>query len=154
MPTHWERLLNSEGKQQWKIEIEISPGSGKEPRQGAGVSALSQGMPRKCGTRGWCCCSTFCFTCREPGPGPRCLHLLAGVWQHVIAFGFVHQIPASLRRLYQLLIVNNIQQIAGMDEGEPHHRQQLRSILWEGEMITHAAFMSEFSHLASPLPCL
>lgn len=31
--------------------MEISPGSGKEPREGAKVCALSQDMSRKCGTR-------------------------------------------------------------------------------------------------------
>ncbi len=60
------------------------------------------------------------------------LHLLAGVWQHVVALGFVHQVPAGLWRFDQLLVVHHVQQVAGMDERKPYHGQQLRHMLETG----------------------
>lgn len=146
------------------MELEISPGSnrrgseGKQPRSVVhpwACPGMSWPCPGAgiCGPVSWCGWRKLCFTCREPGSGPRCLHLLSGVRQHVITLGFIHQIPAGLRRLYQLLVVNNVQQIAGMDEGEAHHCQQLRGVLQRGEK-NHSTLRPSFSHSASPPPPL
>ncbi len=61
------------------------------------------------------------------------LHLLAGVWQHVVALGFVHQVPAGLGRFDQLLVVHHVQQVAGMNERKPYNRQQLWHMLETGQ---------------------
>lgn len=72
------------------------------------------------------------LTGREPGPGPRRLHLLPGVRQHVVALGLVDQVAARLRRLDQLLVVDHVEQVGRVDEGQAHGGQQLRQVLPKG----------------------
>lgn len=74
-------------------------------------------------------CVCVRLTGREPGPGPRRLHLLPGVRQHVVALGLVDQVAARLRRLDQLLVVDHVEQVGRVDEGQAHGGQQLRQVL-------------------------
>lgn len=71
------------------------------------------------------------LTRREPGSGPGRLHLLSGVRQHVVALGLVDQVAARLRRLDQLLVVDHVEQVGRVDEGQAHGGQQLRQVLPE-----------------------
>lgn len=72
-----------------------------------------------------CVCVCVSRTGGEARPGPRRLHLLARVRQHVVALGLVDQVAAGLRGLDQLLVVHHVQQVGRVDEGEAHHRQQV-----------------------------
>lgn len=95
--------------------------------------------PHRAGVGGlppfFCCSVCVRLTSREPGPGPRRLHLLPGVRQHVVALGLVDEVATRLRRLDQLLVVDHVEQVRRVDEGQAHGGQQLRQVLPEGELF-------------------
>lgn len=83
-------------------------------------------------------------TGRQTWASSGSLHFLASVWQHVVALGFVHQVPAGLWRFDQFLVVHHVQQVAGMNEWKPHHRQQLRHMLDAPQRETQQKERSEW----------
>lgn len=67
----------------------------------------------------------------------------------MVALGLVDQVPTGLRRLDEVLIVHDVEQVAGVDEGEADHRQELCCVL-QGQGHTET---SQIRQRATPVAC-